>query len=484
MAENEERARVIFKIEVFMLEYGFVNMEGIYRHHGDSGGGFGESNGGLLLPEETQELMGVHPLQVHVVGEALNPLQDRVLEGLLKAVEATGGSLNSDLNGINSLVFPVPFREEVPGMFNYRAQFKEGVGGVALLTVPQVPTEEGMVEFVWSGLGNAATQYGVIAVGDERKGDLRRLFVVSMEGAHPEVDLAKGEAAGYLEAARRLAHLAGGEKASHWEYDWSMPKEQWLSYDGLAHEVMQAGRDLRDMGLLPDIYLSRYVSWLRTRAILKFLEVSGLSIGNMSLHADEHVLVTGSGVRKGELERDQVVALAGFNEAFNGTVVQAAKGVRKVKQSVEAFDQFAAYVAAALVEAGYVREPDIRAVLSLMQNRELVRQVLPAGRSLVSSMIHLHVDPRVWDERLFNMMEVDERLVPQGAFHSSCGTRPLALYSLEGLMRGMLADSGKVTVLKLPNHGIQIASPYSLAETVAMINPVKRQIGFGAVPQH
>ncbi|MBI4034850.1 MAG: hypothetical protein HY381_00450 [Candidatus Chisholmbacteria bacterium] len=457
--------------------------EGVHWHHGDRSGGFGESNGGLLLPPETQELMGVHPLQAHVVGKAVNSLQDRVLGGLLDAVEKTGGSSHADLVGINSLFFPVRFREEAGGMFDYRPQFKEGVGGVALLTVPEVPTDEGMVEFVWGALGNAATQYGVIAVGDEQTGVLRRLFVVSMEGAHPEVDLSKGEAVGYLEAARRLSHLAGGEKASHWEYDWSMLRDQWYSYDAAASEVMKAGRSLRDMGLLPDIYLGHYVSWLRARAILTFLEVSGLSIGNMSLHADKHVLVTGSGVRKGELERDQVVALARFNTAFNGTVVEASKGVRKVKQSVEAFDQFAAYVAAGLIGEGYVREPDIQAVLPLMQNRELVRQVLPAGRSLISSMIHLHVDPSAWDEGLFNVVEVDPRLVPHGAYHSSCGTRPLALYSLEGLMRGIFADSGKITVLKLPNHGIQIASPYSLAETVEMIAPKEENISFRGVSQ-
>lgn len=466
----------------FMTRLEHLFGKGLHRHHGD-GRGLGENSGGLLLLPETQELMGVHPLQVHVVGRALNPLQDKVLESLHGAVERTGGTYHADLEGVNTLFFPSPFREEVRGMFDFRPQFKQGVGGVALLTVPKVPADEEMVEFVWSALGNAATQYGLIAVGNEQTGDLKKLFVVSMEGAHPEVDLSKGEAAGYLEAAQRLAHLAGGEKASHWEYDWSMPASQWKSYDAAAFEVMQAGRDLRDAGLLPDIYLGRYVSWLRARAIFKFLEVSGLSIGNMSRHNDSDVLVTGSGVRKGELERDEIVALAGFNRALNGTVVRASRGVRQIKPSVEAFDQFAAYVTAGLVAEGYVREPDIKAVLSLMENPDLVSQVLPAGKRLIASMIHLHVNPRAWDEGLFTVVEVDSRLVPHGAYHSSCGTRPLALYSLEGIMRGILADAHKVTVLRLPNHGIQIASPYSLAETVEMIASREENISFRNVPQ-
>lgn len=65
-------------------------------------------------------------------------------------------------------------------MFEYRPQFKQGVGGVAVLAVPEVPQEEGMVKFVWSALVNAATQYGVVAVGDERTGELAIAGVVSV----------------------------------------------------------------------------------------------------------------------------------------------------------------------------------------------------------------------------------------------------------------------------------------------------------------
>ena len=97
-------------------------------------------------------------------------------------------------------------------------------------------------------------------------------------------------------------------------------------------------------------------------------------------------------------------------------------------------------------------------------------------------MIHLHLWPsRVLDDARAHLVDVEPRLFQ---YHSSCGTRPLALYSVEALLRGMVETGGasKMVVVGLPNHGLLAASPLSLEAMTELFNPQRPTLEFGEIP--
>ena len=78
-------------------------------------------------------------------------------------------------------------------------------------------------------------------------------------------------------------------------------------------------------------------------------------------------------------------------------------------------------------------------------------------------------------------LEVERRLFQ---YHSSCGTRPLALYSVEALLRGMVETNyaPKMIVVGLPNHGLLAASPLPLEAMTELFNPERPTLEFGDIP--
>ena len=282
-----------------------------------------------------------------------------------------------------------------------------------------------------------------------------------------------------LEVNNRITHLAGGAKVTKWEVDRTMPEHIYQSAIA-PYQIIEAGFNLRQMGLLPDVRLENYVDPQRAQEIKLFLEVSGLSIGNLSAW-EEGMYVTGSGFNKGDLKRDQIVRIKGFNEFMDGTMVWATNGVGRVKPSVETFDQLLVYYMGLFMNAGLLKRPSLEELLNLARDSALIKQVSAEYSPIHQSIIHLHVEPNKWNRRLFNVVRVNEHLVQDGKFHSSCGTRPLALYTTEEIMRGTLENRELITVALLPNHGIFIASPFNLPSTVKFLNPVQSEISFGKV---
>lgn len=424
----------------------------------------------------TREFIGVGPLGIYVDPQSYDTAtatQKAFIQRVIEASEKFSRGGRQPLDSANTIFFPVGLGQEEKGMLGYKTRIRDGGSGVAIVEDPCLSIDCAITEKdVWPILGNALTQYAVLLV----KGGA---FVLSMEGAHPAVNFtAKGSEKGYLEVAERLQHLAGGEKATHHIYDRRngiMPSEI------TAKRIIQAGKDLRRDGLLPHEQPEDYLSPQQAAKIKLFLEVSGLSVGNLSAW-DGHnktMLITGTGLDKGNLTTQGISIIQGFNPDFNGTLVKGGP-----KPSVESFDQMLGYFADAVIHSDVLQTSDIRRLVELAKNQELVQQILSEGKIKSQSMIHLHWWPEAWDEDLFEVIRVNPALVPNGSYHSSCGTLPLALYTTEAIMRGLLKTYGKqkILVILLPNHGFQLVSPFSLAETTELILPSSKKIAWGEVP--
>ncbi|MBI2641458.1 hypothetical protein HYW87_02575 [Candidatus Roizmanbacteria bacterium] len=451
-------------------------------------------NGGL------RDFLGINPLHIYIHGESKSPLQYNFMKGLVGPVIENDGKLYPNVVlQVNTIFFPVNRLQEVRGMWDFRREFKKGVSGVAITDINEKPSGD-LTRFTWETLGNAFTQYGLVAYGDKTSGKLHGVYVISMEGAHSYIDFdSLGDESGFKEVAGRLEHLAGGKKASNYERDFTMPLELWQKTT-IPDAVVRAGAALREFDLLPNIELEEYVSAKRANEIRLFLEVSGLTIGNISAWDPliNSMQITGSGLDKGNMTRSDVLAIPRFNESFDGTIawlpISAASTVDKflklvgvdnpkaIKQSVEAFDQVLAYLASLLVASGDLPKPDMEKVLNLVANPFFINQLLTSHQPLLRSMVHIHRQPVEVKKGVANVVNVNTKYVNRGTHHSSCGTRPLAIYSCEALIRSLLTEPEvPMHIGVLPNHGVQIASRLPLDETIALLNPNAENANFGAV---
>jgi hypothetical protein len=415
---------------------------------------------------EMREFMGVDPLQFTVVaGERLTPLQTLTLDKIREYILEDGGSEHSDTSEVNSIFFPSPLLEEVSGMWDYGTEFKRGVGGVSIVGINEFPQEEDLEDLSLSR-------------------PIEGAFVLSMEGSRPYVDFSQiGEDRGFKEVASRLTHLAGGRKASHFEIDRSMPSDIYESAKR-PEELIKVGSKLREMGILPDIRLENYVSDRRARQIRILLNVTGLSIGNFSSWDQERgvMWITGSGFDKGDLSRDQIVAINEFLPDFKGTRQWAPEGAKEVKQSVESIDQLAVNAALAAMESGLLKDPSIPEFFELVEERGM-QGILSEGSHEENNMTHVHVHPKEdsWNPNLFYIVDVSGELVPKKTRHSSCGCWPLVVYGLEAVLRGYVESNGKIVVARWPNHGIQVASPLPISETLDYLDPANGEIAYTEV---
>lgn len=424
----------------------------------------------------TKEFMGINPLGIYVDPQSFKTASDGqkdFIQGIVSASEKSHQGGIQPLDSANTIFFTVGLGDEENGMFRYKNRVRNGGSGIAIVENPDLSIDSRITDReVWPILGNALTQYAVLLVRDGA-------FVLSMEGAHARIDFAaKGEEKGYLEVAERLQYLAGGEKATHHIYD---RKEPLKPHEMIANQIIQSGKDLRAGRLLPHHQPADFLSEKQAAEINFFLEVSGLSVGNISAWDPDNcdMLITGTGLDKGNLKLEDISVIQGFNPDFNGTLVKGGP-----KPSVESFDQMLGYFADAVIHSGWLRTPDLRRLVELAKNPELVHQILSEGKMKSQSMIHLHWWPERWDEDLFEVIRVNPALVPNGSYHSSCGTLPLALYTTEAIMRGLLKTQGtkKILVILLPNHGFQLVSPYSLEDTTKLILPSSGRIEWGEVP--
>lgn len=130
------------------------------------------------------------------------------------------------------------------------------------------------------------------------------------------------------------------------------------------------------------------------------------------------------------------------------------------------------YAAAAGIKAGVLKDADLGKFKKFVVDNNAVIAALQDVGSDYVSINHVHFWPKegTYDPTVFNVVDVSKRHVPRGAHHSSCGTEPLSLYTAEAALRGFHEDREKgvrrIQVIKMPNHGEQMASPYLPGETM------------------
>lgn len=429
--------------------------------------------------------IGIHPLRIVVWGNAETPLIKHAVSQLLDANIRNGGVNAPEPQSGDLVLFPAKggIKSEENGLFGLPSNLRKGIKGVAVASTDTVSSETDLLQLAWTTLANKATQYGVLFVGDETTAECHRAFIFSMEGSHVHIEREKrSEGEFFDKVIARLTHLAGAEVVSNWEVDYSMPVASWQNTT-VPNELIETGHKMRAWNHLPDIRLEHYASPKRAGQVQLYLEVTGLTTGNMSAWDDSigAMQITGSGVDKGNLSRDQVVAIKGLNAVGNGTIVWAPEGTRRVKPSVEAFDHVLTYSASGLMLANKVSKYDLTDVVRTLNSHDLAER----ARGLTpffKSLIHLHLWPqRAFKPERVHIVDVDPRLYTH---HSSCGTRPLAIYSVEALLRGMVESSyaDKMFVVGLPNHGLLAAAPYSLSKMTDLFDPADPALDLIQVP--
>lgn len=388
----------------------------------------------------------------------------------------------------NAILFLVDSNDSTNfGMLKHRTEYDRGATGIAIGVVANDSLNPADMESAtWTYLGNGGTQDGIMIVGDPDSTQIERVHMLSMEGSHsPTIFAGRDQAQAMQEVVKRVRRLAACKKVTDWIEDKTMPPEIFDAMQ-IPYQIIDAGTALNRMGLLPNVKMEQYVQNQTKATMIKlFMSVSGLSIGNLSAWDNVYKVmhVTGSGFDKSQLKRNEVVAVNGIKDDLSGPITWGQPNAKKIKPSVETVDQLLAYFASALIMQGMINEPDIQLLLEMIRDRDLLRQVLEKGPHL-KSIVHLHLHPTEADSARFNVVDVNPNLTEGGSHHSSCGTMPLALYTVEAFMRGMLETPDKDVIVELPNHGLMGGSHSSLPVFIRLLDPARGLIQFGNVKPH
>src|SRR3989344_3799165 len=116
-------------------------------------------------PGEVRELLGVKPLKVFFAGNPVDQVQQRFFEGFIETLPQTGGEIVTNPSKANTIFFTGNMFEKQRGMWGFRKEFRRGVSGVFVGSIPQLDPDTDMTALTWTTLGNAFTQYGAVVVG-------------------------------------------------------------------------------------------------------------------------------------------------------------------------------------------------------------------------------------------------------------------------------------------------------------------------------
>lgn len=428
----------------------------------------------VAISPEIRELMGVDTLDIYQAYKPPSRLLKHVVDGVVSTAQ---GSLDAKVvkePDANAILFPIIGDKQTLGLAR---RWNKGPRATGIMTssVPEPISHAEMLRYSRILLGRAPSQYGLIAVGNPSSTKVYGMYVVSMEGGRPYIDFTSvGEEAGFLEVAERLTRLSGGRHNTNTEKDFtrdtSPERDDWAIW-----QIVYGGKRLQALGLIPHVAVEDYVDNPRILGLItRYLDTNGVSEGNFSTLQDGLVRITQSGLNKGELEYDSgTVLLKGLRPDLKGVIAWLRHGEKFKKTSVESVDNITLYAARAAVKLGIISESDFGAFMEFINSTDSVAEALvELNKDEQPSLIHIHswLEVGAFDETQFSLTDVNSRLVPHRAFHSSCGSEPLAKYSAETGLRAELEEkkrgTNRIKFLLMPNHGLQISSPYPLGETI------------------
>jgi ribulose-5-phosphate 4-epimerase/fuculose-1-phosphate aldolase len=253
------------------------------------------------------------------------------------------------------------------------------------------------------------------------------VWFTTMERGHYGVEATNGEAGLADLVIGRLAPLARSRLIIDNEFRTDLEPELWDG-DDITEQVMDAGRRLGDLDLLPAPFpIDDLLDEREIRAVKRLYGIGGLSYGNLSARKDAtRFWMSASGVDKSKLEipgRD-VLLVSDYDEENGRMVLSVPPNVEPRRVSVDAIEHWMIYQA----------HPDVGAIL------------------------HVHA----WMEG-----------IAATDVNYPCGTEELARAVAE-----LLAEEPDPThaVIGLRNHGIT-ATGESLPEILDRIEPkVLRQV--------
>jgi ribulose-5-phosphate 4-epimerase/fuculose-1-phosphate aldolase len=182
------------------------------------------------------------------------------------------------------------------------------------------------------------------------------VWFTTMERGHYGVEATNGEGALADLVIDRLAPLARSRLIIDNEFRADLEQELWEG-DEISEQVMEAGRRLGDLDLLPAPFpIDDLLDEREIRAVKRLYGIGGLSYGNLSARKDEtRFWMSASGVDKSQLEiagRD-ILLVTGYDEPNAKMLISVPPGIEPRRVSVDAIEHWMIYQA----------HPDVGAIL-------------------------------------------------------------------------------------------------------------------------
>jgi ribulose-5-phosphate 4-epimerase/fuculose-1-phosphate aldolase len=174
------------------------------------------------------------------------------------------------------------------------------------------------------------------------------VWFTTMERGHYGVEATNGETALADSVIDRLAPLAKSRLVIDNEFRTDLEPELWDG-DDITQQVIEAGRRLGDLDLLPAPFpIEDLLDERELRAVKRLYGIGGLSYGNLSARKDERRFwMSASGVDKSMLEvpgRD-ILLVSNYDEANARMVLSVPPSVEPRRVSVDAIEHWMIYQA-------------------------------------------------------------------------------------------------------------------------------------------
>lgn len=333
----------------------------------------------------TPESVGERPLKVFVYGKANDLLQEEIVNGLKECLQKRGALFQDEADKTTNLILaPAVMSEDVPlrrlaylrlgrKIDRYQAKI------ACLTTTPSIPTDiseleseylakvldiqryvevfgrrialgslakvldifdghwdkEGLVQLAnerglspvvaigYPQIPRVGCSYALVAEGDQNSRYPKTAYLIGLEQSHPQIGVNKDffeDLADRFEAQARDRLII----ANHTRRDVILPRTIWLESDAPS-SVIKYGKLMKEWGMYPPGFpFQHFTSREKVFFYNRFLQVTGLSYGNISMRALGEELKFGvefwmskSGAKKDGLLPTEVFPVTGLIEGKN-----------------------------------------------------------------------------------------------------------------------------------------------------------------------